>query len=180
MFLDRLERYLPPKDRVALRAVGAKFPPVNVCVAVRAVPANVRKHRLHMALGAGDFLVHPAQRVSRLVVIEFRYRADRAPAGVGMTILTGNGECTVRTSSALPLCTSRGSVCWSPEQQYDPKENLDPGTQKVPPQKSLDSLNRPGGKLVVSKSGLRTPLHTTVRKVKNGTCLEWTDLLSGC
>lgn len=109
MTLNRLERHLPAQHRVALSAVRAEFSAMNIRVAVRAIPADVGKDRLHMALRAGDFLVHPAKRIPCLAMVEFGNRANRPPACVGVTVFAGDREGSMRTSGALPLCTNIGS-----------------------------------------------------------------------
>lgn len=92
---------------MALGAVGSELSAVNVRVAIGAVLPHIGEDGLDVALRAGDFLVQPAERIARGVVIEFGDRADRAPARVGVAILTGNGQRAVRTPGALPLCGSR-------------------------------------------------------------------------
>ncbi len=87
VLLNLLHRDLPSADSVTLFAVGSQLPPVNIGVAVLAALPHVGEDRLHVALNAGDGLMHTAQRVARLVVIEFRNGSDRLP-GVGrMAIL---------------------------------------------------------------------------------------------
>ena len=109
MLFDRLKRYLPTEHRVALGAVRAEFPAVNIGVTIRAVSADVGEDGLHVALGAGDFLVHSATRISSFAVVEFGHGADRPPARVGVAVFAGDGEVSVRTSSTLPLHTDIGS-----------------------------------------------------------------------
>lgn len=82
---------------MALLAVGSQLPFVNVRVAILAALADTGEHRLHMALRAGDGLVHPAERILRLVVIEFRNSADGCPRAWRVTVLTWNGQISVRT-----------------------------------------------------------------------------------
>jgi len=73
---------------MALLAIRSQLPLVNVRVAVLASLSNIGKHRLHVALNARHRLVHAAQRVSRVIVIEFRNRPDRFPSGRRMAVLT--------------------------------------------------------------------------------------------
>ena len=94
---------MPTFDGVALRAIGTEFPSVNVRVAIGAILSHVGKHTLEMALRAGNLLVHAAQGVAGLVVVEFRDSADGAPACVGVAILTRNGQRPVRTAGVPPL-----------------------------------------------------------------------------
>jgi hypothetical protein len=67
---DFLERDLPSLYCVAVLAVGSELAAMNIGVAVRAVDAYVLEDQAGVALGAGHFLMHAAQRVSRLIVIE--------------------------------------------------------------------------------------------------------------
>jgi hypothetical protein len=63
-----------------------------------------------VALGAAHRLVHAAQRVSRLIVIELRDRTDRPPPGRRVAVLTGNIQTsvwTVGTTGRLRLGASR-------------------------------------------------------------------------
>jgi hypothetical protein len=72
-------------------------------VAIRARLAHVREYRLGMATGAGNLLVHAAQRIPRGVMIEFRNGSNGSPAGIRVAVFAGNIEGTVRTSAGLPL-----------------------------------------------------------------------------
>ena len=77
---------------------------VNIGVAVLAACAHVAEHRLHMALRTRHILVQTPQRITGLVVIEFRDGADRLPALPGVTVLTGNVQIAMwamGTSGAL-------------------------------------------------------------------------------
>ena len=103
VLLNRLDRYLPSEDGMALGAVLAELSAVNVGVTIGAVLANVGKNRLGVASRAGYFFVHAAKRVTRGVVVEFWYGANGNPAGVGVAIFTGNVERPVRTSARLSL-----------------------------------------------------------------------------
>ena len=104
VLLDRLARDLPAGNRVALRAVIAELSAVDVGVTIGALLANICKNWLCVASRAGYFFVHAAERVSRRVVIEFRYGANRSPACVGVAIFAGNRQWTVRTPAGLSLC----------------------------------------------------------------------------
>jgi len=104
VILNRLIRDLPAKHRMAFGAVGAKLPAVNIGVAIGAILANFGEDGFCMATRAGHFFVHAAQRISRGIVIEFGNGANRGPAGVGVAILAGNRQGTVRTPFGLLLC----------------------------------------------------------------------------
>jgi hypothetical protein len=111
---------------VALGAVGSELTAVQVRVTIRAVLPHIGEDGLDMALCARNFLVQPAERIARRVVIEFGDCPDRAPARVGVAIFARNGQWAVRTPGTLPLCGSRRSEKrnqngWQnpiPEQKY--------------------------------------------------------------
>ena len=94
---------VPPLNGVALSAVRAHFPLVDVGVAVLAILGDVGEDRLDVALHTLHFFVHAPKRVLSLVVIEFRHGTDRTPARGRVTVFTRNGKRTVRTTSGLPL-----------------------------------------------------------------------------
>jgi hypothetical protein len=100
---NRLDRYLPAENRVALGAIGAELTAVNIRVAIGTILANVGENRLHMAARAGYFFVHTAKGVTRGVMVKFGNGANRGPACARVAIFTGNVECSVRTSTGLPL-----------------------------------------------------------------------------
>ncbi len=111
VLLNRLIGNLPAKGRVALGAIGAKLPAMDVGVATGAILGDVGEYRLGVAARAGHFFVHAAQRVSRGVMIEFWKGANRSPVGVRVAILASNVQGTVRTSFRLLLrghCTDSG------------------------------------------------------------------------
>ena len=103
MILNLLGGNLPAAHGVTLRAIGTKFPAVNVRVAIRAILPDIREYRFDMALCAAHIFMHTAQRIICAVVIEFRNGANGAPTGGDMTIFTGDGEWTVRASGAFFL-----------------------------------------------------------------------------
>ena len=80
---------------VALGAVRAKLAKMNVGMAIGAVLPDIGEDRLGMALAAGHFAMPAAEGIARSVVIEFRKRTKRRPAGGRMTILARNLERTV-------------------------------------------------------------------------------------
>jgi hypothetical protein len=69
-------------------------------VAVLAALSNACEHRLHVTLRAGNGLMHPAQRILCLVVIEFRNSPDWFPPGRCVTVLTGDVQISVWTVRA--------------------------------------------------------------------------------
>lgn len=93
---DLGERGLPSLYGVTAFAVGSELAPMDVCVAVGAVRAYVLEYEADVAFGARNPGVHAAQRIACLIVIELRVGADWFPACVGVTLLAGNGNGTVR------------------------------------------------------------------------------------
>jgi hypothetical protein len=59
-------------------------------VAILATQPHIAEHRLDVALRTGNRLVHPQERISGLIVIEFRNGSYRFPPARCMTVLTGN------------------------------------------------------------------------------------------
>src|SRR5581483_12826 len=103
---------VPALHRVALFATRAHLAAVNVSMAVRASCADIGEDGFGVALGARNALVHAAQRITCLVVIEFRNCADRLPAYRCMTVLTGDVQISVRAarlSGHLRRCARRTS-----------------------------------------------------------------------
>ena len=90
VILHLLYGYVPTAHGVALCAVGSKLPSMNVCVAVRTVLSYVREHRFCVALRALHLLVHPAQWIIRVVVVEFGMRPNRPPPVCCVAIFAGN------------------------------------------------------------------------------------------
>jgi hypothetical protein len=92
VILESLQRNLPALDRVALGTVGSELALVDVGVAVGALRAHVFENHADVTLGAGHILVHAAQGIPGLIVIEVGIRSDRLPACVAVTIGTRNGD----------------------------------------------------------------------------------------
>src|ERR1700741_3132933 len=72
VLLHLSNRDLPSPDGVALRAIRTQLPPMNVGVAILATLSNIGENRPDVTLSAVYRLVQPAQRIFRLVVVEFR------------------------------------------------------------------------------------------------------------
>ena len=88
---------LPAEYGVALGAIGAHLPAVDVGVAVGAILANVGEDRLDVAIHAFHVLVHATQWVTRFVVIKLQYWANGSPAGSNVAIFARNVEHAVGT-----------------------------------------------------------------------------------
>lgn len=101
VILNRLDIGVPALDRVTGLAIRAHLSAMNVRMAIGALRSYIGKDRFGMALRAGHSCVHAAQRVFRLVVIEFGDRADRLPSSLRVAVLAGNGEGTVRAPRAV-------------------------------------------------------------------------------
>lgn len=100
---------VPAGKGVALLAIGTELSAMDISVAIRAVFADVREHRLSVALDAFHFVVQAAQRVTCFAVIEFDVGAERSPSGGVMAVFAGNIEFSVRTT-ASPLLAGRGGT----------------------------------------------------------------------
>jgi hypothetical protein len=124
VLLNRLDGNLPAKDRVALRAIRAELCAVNVSMAIGALFSNVGEHWFAVASGAGNFFVHAAKRVPRGIVIEFRNRPNGGPTRVGVAILAGNVQGSVRTSTRLPLSLRRATEGKDQKQEHEPTSDL--------------------------------------------------------
>ena len=99
VLLDLVDRNLPPENRVALRAIGAEFPQVNIRVAVCAIFPDVGEDRLRVAFQTSNLLVLATERISGFVVIEFQHRAYRTPGRRGVTVFARNRQRSVRTTN---------------------------------------------------------------------------------
>ena len=105
-------RNLPAANRVALLAICSQLALVNVGMAILAVFSDVGENGPGVALGTRNRLVQATQRILRLIVIEFRNRANRPPRIGCVAILAGNVEIamrTVRPSSSLRADYTRTS-----------------------------------------------------------------------
>lgn len=98
MLVDLLNGNMPAFDGVALFAVSAHLPLVNVRVAVRTLGTHIGEDHLGVALGASHALMQSAQGVPGGVVVKLRHRPDGFPSAQGVTVLAGNAQASVRTS----------------------------------------------------------------------------------
>lgn len=95
MVLDRLKRYLPALDCMALLAIRSELATMQVRVAVGALSAYVLEDETCMALPTAHVDMHSTQRITRLIVIELRHAADRLPVGECVAVLTRARHCAV-------------------------------------------------------------------------------------
>lgn len=90
MVLNLLHRDLPSPDCVALFAVCAELPLVNVGVTISTFHSNIREYRLGMTRRTRHLFMQTAQRKTRLVVVKFGDAADRFPSAEGVTVLASD------------------------------------------------------------------------------------------
>ena len=106
MILNRTDIRLPTLHRVAGLAVRSHLSAVNIRMTIRALRSDIRENWFGVALRTGHIRMHATQRILCLIVIEFGNRANRLPSRLGMTVLTGNREGTMRTPRTVARCTS--------------------------------------------------------------------------
>lgn len=99
VLLDLLDGDLPAPHGVTLLTTGPELPPVNVGVTVGTFCAHVTEYRFGMALGASHPQMHATQRVTGLIVVEFRHTADGLPPADRVAVLAGDIETTMRAAS---------------------------------------------------------------------------------
>ena len=105
VILNLMHRDLPSPNRVALFAIGPKLASVNVGVAILTALSNIGEYRFYVALRTSNRLMHPEQRVTGLIVVEFRNCPDRLPRSRGVAVLTKNIQVAMWTVSFVrDLC----------------------------------------------------------------------------
>jgi hypothetical protein len=108
MLLQPLRLDAPPFYRVAILTFGAELPAMNIGMAIRAAGTDVGEDQAGVALRAAHFFMHPAERVTRAIVIKFGDAADWLPTCVRMAIFAGDGDGAVWIASGfligLRLC----------------------------------------------------------------------------
>lgn len=145
VIFDLLHRDIPALNGVTLRTVRAHPSLVHVAMTVLAILPDIRENRLYVALCAFYFLMHTAQRIAGLVVIEFQIRLDRAPRAHLVAIFARDGERRpVRIARIRPdlltgrLCSLGGlRTLWrrapqTGEGQQSPQNELERGRRKFP------------------------------------------------
>ncbi len=110
VILNRLDQDGPAVHRVALLAVGAELPAVNICVAIRAFGSDICENELRVTLSALHFLVHPAEWKAGFVVIKFGDGTNGLPTGRGVAIFARNVDGAVRITRSLELCGPRRTL----------------------------------------------------------------------
>ena len=133
VILYLLNGNIPALHGVALRAIRAHPPLVNVRVALFAILADIGEYWLDVALRALHFFMQAPQSITCLVVIEFRNRTNGFPACRRMTVLARNGQRTVRALGVAPLTGRKRSTGDWPRQQHQPTKDLYAPQRKRPP-----------------------------------------------
>lgn len=87
VFANRTQRYHPPIHGVALFALGAHLPSMDIGVTIGALVSYIREHQVHVTLRAANVLMHSPQWIPRLIVIKLRNVANRLPARKGVAVL---------------------------------------------------------------------------------------------
>lgn len=91
-----IDRDVPSLDGVATLAICAKLAAVNIGMTIGALGAYFLEDEIGMAFRAGDFLVHAAQWITGLIVIEVGIRPDWLPTCISVATLAWNGDWPVR------------------------------------------------------------------------------------
>ena len=81
---------------MATLAVGAELAAVDVGVTIRAMGAHILEDQAGVALRTGHLCMHSTQRITSMVMIEFGIRSNGFPTRIGMALLTGNRDRTMR------------------------------------------------------------------------------------
>ena len=80
----------PTLGVVALCAIRAELPQMNIGMAIGAIPADIGKDRLSMTLRACHFFMSTCEGELGSIVVEIWIPANRAPAGSRMAIFAWN------------------------------------------------------------------------------------------
>lgn len=86
-----LQRHIPADYCVALLAIRAELPSMNISVTVGTLSAYIAEYQFGMTLNAIDLDVHAPKGIAGRIVIEFWNRADRFPTRLCVAIFAGNG-----------------------------------------------------------------------------------------
>src|SRR4051812_11285920 len=91
---------------------------MNIGVAILAALTNVAEDRLYMALCTGHGLMHAAQRIACLVMVELGDRTDGPPRGCGMAVLARDIQVSVRTMGPARNLSPRRGMCARRKDNY--------------------------------------------------------------
>lgn len=91
VLLHGLDGGLPAPHRVAVLAAGSELASMDVGVALSALGADALEIETHVAVSAGDPLMHTAKGIGRLrVMVELGCGANRPPSRRVMAVLTSD------------------------------------------------------------------------------------------
>ena len=97
VLLYGLQGNTPAAHRVALFALAAKLPSVEIRMTIGAVHAHIAENQFCVALSAIHRNVHPPKGKACLVVGEIGGGANGLPAGGGVAVFARNAQRAVRT-----------------------------------------------------------------------------------
>jgi hypothetical protein len=95
-----LQGYIPAPDRMAFFTLSTKLTAMYVRMTIGTPNPRFRKNEVFVARATRNARMHSAQGEVGFVVVEIRVGTNRAPAGRGVAIFTGERESTVRVSRA--------------------------------------------------------------------------------
>ena len=98
MLLHGLQDDVPSFHRMALLAVRAHLPAMNVRMAIGAMCSCVGEDRLRVALSATHAGVKSSEGIFRFIVVEFWSGANGLPPHRGVAVLARNREIAMRTA----------------------------------------------------------------------------------
>jgi hypothetical protein len=101
MLFQLLRLGAPSFCRVTFFASRAELPAVDIGVAIRTAATDVGEDQTDVTLRTAHFFMHPAERVTRAIVIKLRDAADGLPTCIRMAIFTGDCDCAVRIVSGI-------------------------------------------------------------------------------
>ena len=93
----------PALDDMALGAIGAEFPQMNVGMAIRAISPDFGENHFGVALLAGKSPVASPKRITGLVVIECKNCPDGSPGGGNVATVARHLKRAVRIRRRRPL-----------------------------------------------------------------------------
>ena len=111
MFVDVMDRDLPPAFTMAQVTLRSVFPPVNIGVAVLTLLPDVSEGQIDVAILAGNLGMQPTQGKTGLAMIKFWQAPDGLPSGCGVTVLARDFQLPMRTTRCgfhirfLPVAT---------------------------------------------------------------------------
>ena len=108
VLVDVVDRDLPPCIAMAQVALRAVLAPMNIRVAVLALVASLREHQVGVTIRAADLRMQPAQRESRLTMIELGHRPDRLPALRSVAVLARDAQLAMGTVRLV--CRTRARI----------------------------------------------------------------------